>query len=155
MKGYSRHIAEYAERYDLQPELVAAVILQESQGDAFAIRYELPFFLKYITGKPLSGHIPKTISLATERHARAMSWGLMQIMGQVARELGFRGESLGELLIPETNIELGCRILNRHLEKTADVDAALLRYNGGGNKRYPKEVLSRIDSGEIREILTP
>jgi soluble lytic murein transglycosylase-like protein len=150
---YAKFIFECAGRFNLPVELVAAVILQESRGDAFAIRYEPLFFVRYIDGKKLNHYVPKTISPTTERHSRAMSWGLMQIMGETARQFGFDGESLAELVEPETNIEIGCRILSRHSEKTADMEATLLRYNGGGNKSYPKEVIGRISSGEIDALL--
>jgi len=46
----------------------------------------------------------------TERILQRTSWGLMQIMGAVARERGFRGW-LTELCDPAVNLEWGCRHL--------------------------------------------
>ena len=69
-----------AARYGLDPALVCALIEQESAWDAHAIRYEPGFRSRYVA--PLA--LP-----ATEEVARSISWGLMQVMGQVAREHGF------------------------------------------------------------------
>ena len=48
------------------------------------MRYEPAFFTKYVA--PLYTNNKIT---ATEAYARGFSWGLMQVMGQVARESGF------------------------------------------------------------------
>lgn len=49
------------------------------------------------------------------------SWGLVQIMGAVARECGFSGLYLPQLLDPRVNLEFGCGFLNvlrkRHFAK--------------------------------------
>jgi len=73
-----------------------------------------------------------------------MSWGVMQVMGQVAREFGFKEPSLTELCDPATGIEFGCRILAARLARSkGDVSAALLAWNGGADANYPAEVLAR------------
>src|ERR1700684_3916974 len=63
------------------PARGGAVVEQESAWDAHAIRYEPGFRARYVA--PLN--LP-----ATEEVARSISWGLMQVMGQVAREHGFQ-----------------------------------------------------------------
>lgn len=82
------------------------------------------------------------------------SWGLMQVMGAVARELGFEGKYLTELSDPYTCIEFGSLKL-RHLLTWADGDErhALAAYNGGPgnnpldgvlkNAAYADDVLRR------------
>lgn len=153
--SYAPIISEAAKLNDITQELVAAVILQESGGYAYAARYEEGFFNRYLKGKQprqLLGYFPKTISIATEYAHRATSWGLMQIMGQVARERGFNAESLVELIDPSTNIHLGASILRSHLDKTKDLRKSLLRYNGGGNPSYADEVLSIMEGEEINHI---
>lgn len=69
------------------------------------------------------------------------SWGLMQIMGAVAREEGFGGPYLPYLIFdPATGLDIGCRHLAR-LQKWAggNINQALAAYNGGkaGNDRTP------------------
>jgi len=146
-------------KYKLEPSLVAAVIMQESSGNPNAFRFEWGFYRKYLKGKiqdDLPGFVPPAnkCSWQTEKFARAVSWGLMQVMGETAREYGYKGVLLTELLKPEDNLEVGCKILSRCVEKTeGDLRRALLRWNGGGNEQYPDEVLARIDNGEAARVL--
>lgn len=129
-----------AAAHDLEPALVCAVIEQESAWNPWAVRYEPGFLLRYVAPLYTAGKLS-----ATEAYTRAMSWGLMQVMGQVAREFGFAAESLPELCHPATGVELGCRILAKRMARArGDVAAALLAWNGGGNPDYPSEVLARL-----------
>src|SRR3990167_5296271 len=101
-----------AEKHGLDPSLVLAVIEQESEFDPWAIRYEKGFYKSYIAGMDEEELIVRPpCSRDTEEIMRATSWGLMQVMGQVARERGFKGVFLSELCDPETGIEIGCRNL--------------------------------------------
>jgi soluble lytic murein transglycosylase-like protein len=121
----------------LDPALVCAVIEQESAWQTEAIRYEDAFYDRYV--------IPLGIGSATESRARAFSWGLMQVMGQVAREIGFKGKYLSELCVPQVGIEIGCEVLKAKMARAQwDTVQGLLYYNGGGNKHYPAEVLARM-----------
>ena len=149
-------ITKHATRLDLDLLLVAAVIHQESAGDPWAIRYEPNFFRRYVQNKDRSrigGYVPRMCSFDTEKKARSTSWGAMQIMGQVARERGFRGEFLSELCDPDVNISFGCEFLAHLLRTRGSVESALLRWNGGANKAYPTEVLAHIDSGACHRHL--
>ena len=68
----------------------------------------------------------------------------MQVMGQVAREFGFKETSLAELCDPATGIEFGCRVLAVRVARAkGDIPAALLAWNGGAVTNYPAEVLAR------------
>ena len=125
--------------HDLEPALVCAVIEQESAWNPWAVRYEPAFLSRYVAPLYTAGKLSPT-----EAYTRAMSWGLMQVMGQVAREFGFAADSLPELCHPATGVELGCRILAKRMARTrGDVPAALLAWNGGANPNYPAEVLAR------------
>lgn len=139
----------------INPQLIAAVIWQESRANPFAIRYEPKFFDRYIKGKELTGFVPsfKLISEETERASRAMSFGLMQVMGATARENGFEGTYLSELCDIQANIEIGVKILAKHIRKFEDTNKALLAYNGGGNKDYPLEVMEHIQSGDYQNVI--
>ena len=88
--------------------------------------------------------------VATEANTRAMSFGLMQVMGEVARELGFAGEFLTELCDPHVGIEFGCRKLAKALAKhNGQLEESLLAYNGGADKLYPSKVLALVPSYQI------
>jgi soluble lytic murein transglycosylase-like protein len=119
----------------LDPALMCALIAHESAGwKQYAVRYESGFYARYIDS--MKGLNP------TEKTLRATSFGLCQIMGQTARELGFGGDYLTELLDPLENCKFGCRKLKACLDNEGqDVRRALLRYNGGGNAHYPDLVL--------------
>lgn len=139
----ARHIAV---AHDLEPALVCAVIEQESGWNPWAVRYEPAFLSRYVAPLYTAGKLS-----ATEAYTRAMSWGLMQVMGQVAREFGFAADSLPELCDPATAVELGCRILAKRMARTrGDLPAALLAWNGGANPNYPVEVLARMRNYSLK-----
>jgi hypothetical protein len=150
-------IRDTAKQFDLSAQLIACIILQESAGDPWLNRYEEAFYAKYVMGKTratLIGHVPKNISLLTEKFNRANSWGLMQIMGQTARECGYGGDSLPKLAVPRLGIFYGCTYLIRCLGNHS-LEKALLRYNGGGNPEYDNEVLKRLDLREYTKLIGP
>lgn len=140
----------------ISPQLLCAVIHQESGGNSFAVRYEPAFLKKYLetkTRKNIGGYVPSRCSWETEVHCRSTSYGLTQIMGQVARERGFEGEFLTELLDPVTNLKWGSEFLQMLLHKYETTEKALLRWNGGGDPDYAKKVLGHIESGAYHYLL--
>jgi soluble lytic murein transglycosylase-like protein len=127
--------------HGLAPELVCAICEQESGWNPWAVRYEPAFYERYIS--PLADSRAVT---PTEASARAFSWGLMQVMGQVAREQGFAGSMLAELCEPKVGLEIGCSVLARKLALAkGDVARALLLWNGGSDKEYSAEVIARME----------
>jgi len=121
-----------AAEHALDPALVCAVIEQESAWDPWAVRYEPGFLSRYVAPLYTAGKFG-----ATEAYTRSMSWGLMQVMGQVAREFGFDAPSLAKLCDAATGLAFGCRILAARLKRAkGDVPGALLAWNGGANENY-------------------
>ena len=125
-----------AANHSLDAQLVCAVIEQESAWDPHAIRYEPAFRARYVA--PLG--LPPT-----EEVARSISWGLMQVMGQVAREHGFGGKFLSALCDPAAGLEIGCAVLSAKLAAAGgEVARALQLWNGGANPDYAAQVLARL-----------
>lgn len=161
-------VPRLAPAHGLDPALIRAVIAQESEGFVYAYRPEprYRYFVDCRTGQPFrplspqvraSKHAPADFPYfkggrEQEWWAQQASWGLMQLMGAVARELGFRRPYLPEVCDPATNIELGCRFLASHLRwADGDLAKALGAYNAGrGNatgakgRAYAATVLGRM-----------
>lgn len=112
---------------DLPADLILAIILTESDGNRFAIRFEPGW--SYAKDVKFYADLLGS-SLKTESTGQSTSWGLMQVMGTVAREHGFRGW-FPELCDEKIGIAYGCRHLAAKRKKyiaTLDVISA---YNAG------------------------
>jgi soluble lytic murein transglycosylase-like protein len=124
--------------HGLSPDLVCAVVEQESNWDTWAVRFEPAFEKRYI-------HPALPAAPTTEELSLAISWGLMQVMGQSAREHGFRGRFFTGLCNPEVGLEIGCRVLSdKWARANANLETALQHWNGGGNPVYASEVIVRM-----------
>lgn len=161
-----------ATEHDLRPALVAAVVSVESGGVPWAWNPEprWRYFWDVRRGQPFRP--VSTLEIANqfppqdfpalvgdrdqEWWAQQASWGLMQVMGAVARELGCKAPYLTSLCNPDVGLHWGCLKLHTELQWAAgDVAAALAAYNGGRagnapggplrNQAYADKVLSRVD----------
>lgn len=144
-------IGQIAAFQRLPPGLIAAIIQVESNGNCWAMRYEPAFFTRYVAGHSFPCYAP--CSFDTEAQGRATSWGLMQIMGQVARERGFIHPYLSALCDAETGIDYGCRhvaFLKARYLKGEDWTPVIAAYNAGSpqkigarytNQKYVNRVL--------------
>jgi soluble lytic murein transglycosylase-like protein len=135
---------KYAAKYGLDPAIVAAVCEQESSWNTWAIRFEPAFEVRYI--HPALPAAPTTLELT-----KAMSFGLMQVMGEVAIEFGWQGRFLTQLCDPDIGVDIGCRKLQKCFSAHCDPEASLLAYNGGGNSFYGKQVLARVQHYETQQ----
>lgn len=128
--------------------LVTAIVQVESGGNRYAWnpepRYRYLWNVK--TQRPFRSVLPVELAAKfppkdfpalagdpdQEWWGQQASWGLMQIMGAVAREQGFDAPYLPELTDPAANLLVGCRHL-RGLVQWADGDLprAAAAYNAG------------------------
>src|SRR3979409_570144 len=113
----------------LDPALVCAVVEQESAWNPWAMRYEPLFFAKYVATLYTNNKVT-----ASEAYARGFSWGLMQVMGQVARETGFDALFLSALCDPEQGLAAGCKVLRKKFDALGGGHprAVLVWKEGGG-----------------------
>lgn len=122
--------------HSVPPEIILGMIERESGWNPWAIRFEPGFLNKYINPMYTAGKVT-----ATEAYARSFSWGLLQCMGEDAREDGYTGD-LAQLCDPAMGLEWGCRRFAKILkEADENVDTALQRWNGSGNPNYAGEVM--------------
>jgi soluble lytic murein transglycosylase-like protein len=145
---------QFAVAHGLDPAIVCAVCEQESGWNPWINRYEPAFETNprynanIQAGAQIFAHtVNYTVTLATEIKNRCMSWGLMQTLGQTAREFGAKCP-LPNLADPAYGLEWGVTILKHKIAVVAkgDVTAGLLAWNGGGNPDYAAEVQSRMGS---------
>ena len=124
LSAYAGEIRACADRFGLDPQLVAAVVMTESAGKTSAYRYEPQFWAKYLAPKPeWAGENPERVSA---------SYGLMQVLYVTAKEVGFTASAPEYLFVPEIGLEFGCRKLRQVLDwAKGTVPQALAAYNGG------------------------
>lgn len=121
-------IARKAAEHGLDVGLLRAIVQKESRGDNWAIRYEAhwkDFHFPRVHAERLE------ISVATEEQLQKFSFGLMQVMGAVARQHGYKGDLQRICADPELAIELGCKHL-KWLRTRCETESELIAsYNGG------------------------
>lgn len=135
-------IQTMAKRFHLDPLWIKAIILQESGGNPWALRYEKNYSYLFQPKIFAKHHL---ISLDTEIETQKMSWGLGQLMGALARQQGHTG-LMAELVQPELNIKHIC-IRFQDLKTISQVkDDLFAMYNGGPgalkhlvNGKYPNQ----------------
>lgn len=120
-------IEKHPDRAELPVACVLAVCQVESALDEWAYRYEPHFRWLVGASDALS---------ATERTGQMISWGLLQVMGAVAREQGFTGP-LPSLCFPFTGLRYGMRHLRKFYAKYQNWPDALASYNAGQPKKAP------------------
>jgi soluble lytic murein transglycosylase-like protein len=124
----------------LDAAIVCAVVEQESNWNTWAMRYEPLFFAKYVAPLYTNNKVG-----ATEAYARGISWGLMQVMGQTAREMGMNSPFLSAMCDPAVGLAIGCKVLRKKMDACGgDTPKGLLAWNGGGNPDYADEVMGRV-----------
>jgi soluble lytic murein transglycosylase-like protein len=136
--------------YNLDPELIASIIYQESvqgashiQKAVIAMRYEHDFYFRYIS--------PLELGDPAEEILRSTSFGLMQVMGQTAIDYKLiEVGNIEKLLNIRVNVGTGCAIFKRKMGEGKSDEARIFRalrlYNGSlGNpltEAYANSVLN-------------
>ena len=172
-----------AEMHGLEVPLIQAIVHIESGGDPWAwnpepryryfwdVRNKRPF--RTLHALELESKMPpkdfydlrgfRGVDADQEWWGQQASWGLMQLMGGLARELGYAGAYLSSLCDPGTNLQLGCRHLRALLDWADRGNIAepvtwnaVAAYNGGrggwswpGPQAYASKV--RIEYDRLTE----
>lgn len=108
----------------------------ESDWNTWATREEPAFHRRYVGDG------------GRESWELAISWGLLQVMGLTAREMGYEDRYLSRLCNPAIGLDLGAKYLRSRYDRGDQTWAgALAAYNGGfgGNMRPPYRNQSYVD----------
>ena len=154
-------IEKYASKYKLDPKIVFGIVMTESSGRWKATRYENkyryvwnsvrkePFVLPKGWGDMCPIGFPGLPGVTTpqeEWRLQRTSLGPMQVMGAVARELGFSGDL--ESLNGEVGIAYGTKHfsnLHRRFAKLGGIKGVISSYNCGQPKPETNpEYVSRV-----------
>jgi len=141
-------VRDRAIHYGLDPDLAEAIATVESGLKPWVVRYEAHY--RWLWHVPDMAH-KLGITTDTERALQSMSYGPMQIMGAVCRELGYLGHLTSLPGQDELTIDYACQHLKslarRFGNEPSDLAAA---YNAGsprkektgmyGNQQYVDKV---------------
>lgn len=142
-------ITQTAQEFDLDRRVVAAIVHTESSGNPSATRYE-PHYRWTLDIRDYAKF--NGITVETEEKHQKTSWGYMQVMGGLSRELGHKGP-IPDLIDPEVGLFYGCKYLKKQLDRYGNYDDAVAAYNAGSarkldsgvyeNERYVDRVLKK------------
>lgn len=141
---------ESSKIHKVELDLILAMIHVESSGNRYKIRFEKNW--SYFKDVDIWA-FNRQISENTERISQMHSWGLLQIMGSVARELKFDGD-LPELTDNKIGVYYGTmkikQLQNKYistLDVVAAYNAGLPKKNASGrylNQGYVDKVMSAL-----------
>lgn len=120
----------YANSHELDASVVYGICMQESLLNPLAARHEK--FYNWVINPECFR--PKYCSLETEIFLQKTSWGLMQMMGAVFRELGYTDWLTRVITDYRLQLEYGCRYLGQKMEKYGMV-GGIVAYNSGRPKK--------------------
>ena len=123
--------SDTAFRFKVDPLLLIAIMSVESGFNPWVMRYEPKSALLVTPGKFA---LICSITGGTEILSQRVSWGLCQVLGATARDLGYK-LVLSSLCDPLTNLELACQYLRRLGERYTDTYDIAAAYNAGSVRR--------------------
>lgn len=135
-----------APQFSVDPDLVLAIIQVESNGNKWACRFEPGWKYHKDTIKWAKALLQ---SEETEKNQQSTSWGLMQVMGTVAREMGFTGH-LPQLCLEPVGIRCGCLKLQSLFKKYESQDDVISAYNQGNARK--DETGRYINQGYVDKV---
>jgi hypothetical protein len=132
-------IERVADSFALPPALLAGIIQEESRFEPWAARVEPHYKRKAIVqsgARNWSKRYRNLPTYETELDDRSRSFGLMQVMGQLAREQGFASRYLSEMHLPMNAVTHGAKRLRELLDRyRGDTLSAISAYNQGNNRK--------------------
>ena len=142
---YWKEVDQAAKLYGFNSKLVYAICIKESSMDTWAMRFE-PGWRWWLNPGTWAKRV--RVTTRTEEIAQQCSWGLMQVMGTVARERGHVGD-LPQLCNPKIGLEIGCAHLKYLFARYSDVKHVLSAYNTG----RPNTKVGLVYAAEVLDIM--
>lgn len=149
-------ITASAREHKIDKYLLASIVSVESGGRSDSNRYEDHYRWLY---KPEKFSKSLKITTETETVMQKTSWGLGQVMGGVARELGHKG-NLVELCNPDVGLHFAALKISNLLKRFPDTEDAVSSYNQGSPRRelggdynnqgYVDKVMGRLQA--LKEV---
>jgi soluble lytic murein transglycosylase-like protein len=133
----------------IDPNLAQAIAEHETACDPTKTRYE-PDWAYLVTPDKFAKVLG--ISERTETELQKFSWGALQVMGSVARELGYQAQ-LPLLSQPQMGILYGCRKIHALARAHSDIQDLIAAYNAGvavkvdgkyRNENYVQSVIENL-----------
>lgn len=151
LKKWDKKIVEMARdsaiRHQLDPDWVLAIVQTESAGIPSAMRYEDHW--RYLCRPSFYADRLK-ITEDTEIQLQKFSYGLMQVMGSVAREHGY-ADSLALLIDPFRALEYGCRQLKALRRRYPTGRDWIASYNAGSPRKKPDGTY--VNEAYVRKVV--
>lgn len=132
-------------RAEITENLLRAMVDVESSGDPWAMRPEPTYrwlwdirARKPYRGIPERIPAPPGVSRLTELWGQRISWGPLQVMGAVARELGYDGPYLSALCEPSLGLTYGLthlENLSRRFRSNWGIEGIVAAFNAGSPRR--------------------
>lgn len=135
-----------AAKHGVDPMLAAAIVQTESSGNRFAIKYEKDWHY-LVTPEKYAKELG--VNIETETQLQMFSFGLTQIMGSIARELGYDGP-MGGLFDTQTNLDLGCKKMSQCLKRYPKIEEAIASYNAGSARYIDGKI---VNQGYVDRVL--
>lgn len=136
VKFWRPQAEKWAKQTDVPAALILAVIQMESGGQPHVTRYEPTYKKRYVDDN--RNALAKAAECGLTREQYATSYGLMQLMFQVA--YGYGARSIADVLDPHSNIRYGAAHLGALRKRycVGVIDGAGIRsiagaYNGAGD----------------------
>ncbi len=129
----SQIFLEVCKRFGVDPKVIAAIVTIESTWNPWVCRVEPGY---YWTSKVRDFADLHRQSHQTELWHQKTSWGLMQVMGGTARDLGYT-DICTKLCTPELGLEYGIRYFLSRAARYPDLEDQIAAYNAGSARKDP------------------
>ncbi len=123
--------AHVCDPFPVPPTILYSIAMVESSLDPNTVRYE-PLWRYHYKVEMFAKDL--NITKETEHVLQSISWGLMQVMGTGARELGF-DRHLTELTNPHFNVIIAIKKLEQLYNRYDDLEAVISSYNQGNPRK--------------------